>query len=252
MIYEPQAGANIRALWNLALLSDARIIPLAGENNQRGVLEIWRRLPSRGLPISQILSGAGEGRIKALYLAGPSSALSKAAAEFLVIQDSYLNENMKLADAVFPAATFAETEGTYVNGGGRIQKVKRLIEPLGESKPDWWIICQVAQRMGAKNFSFKNASDIAHELGKAMPALEEASHRHHQKKGKSAFVLEEKKAAKRFLHVELEYRLPETSPEYPLLLVTDYSLDYYRSLNLSDEVKGLERLRERQRLKREE
>ncbi len=252
MIYEPQTGANIRALWNLALLSDARIIPLAGENNQRGVLEIWRRLPSRGLPISQILSEAAEGRIKALYLAGPFPVLSKATAEFLVVQDSYPNENMKLADAVFPAATFAETEGTYVNGGGRIQKVKRLIEPLGESKPDWWIICQVAQRMGAKNFSFKNASDIAHELGKAMPALEEASHCHHQKKGKSAFVLEEKKAAKRFLHVELEYRLPETSPEYPLLLVTDYSLDYYRSLNLSDEVKGLERLRERQRLRREE
>jgi len=251
MICHSQAGANIRALWNLALLSDARLIPLAGENNQRGLLEIWRRLPNRGWPFSRISSEAGEDTIKALYLAGPFPILSKKAAEFLVIQDSYLNENMKFADAVFPGATFAETEGTYVNGEGRIQKFRRLIEPLGEAKPDWWIIGQLAQRMGAKDFSFKSASEIADELGKAIPALEEASHRH-QKKGKPAFVLEEKKAAKCFLPLELDSRLSETSPGYPLLLGADDSLDYYRGLNLVEEIRGLRKLREAQRLKREE
>lgn len=251
MINEPQAGPNIRTLWNLSLLSDARIIPLTGENNQRGVFEIWRRSSNRGLSSSQVFSEAAEGRIKALYLAGPFSVLSKATAEFLVVQDSYLNENMKLADAVFPGATFAETEGTYVNGEGRIQKFRRLIEPPGEAKPDWWIICRLAQRMGAKNFLFKNAFEIADELGKAIPSLEEASYRH-QKKGKPAFVLEEKKTAKRFLPVEAGPRLSGTSPKDPLFLVTANSLDYYRSLNLGDEVKGLKRLRERQRLEREE
>jgi len=251
MICHSQAAANIRALWNLALLSDARIIPLAGENNQRGVIEIWRQSPKKRLPISEILSEAEEGKIKALYLAGPFPILSKKAADFLVIQDSFLNENVKFADAVFPAATFAEVEGTSINGEGRIQKFKRIIEPVGEAKPDWWIVCQLAQRMGAKNFSFKSISEIADELGKATPALEEASHRH-QKKEKPAFVLEEKKAAERFLPLELDHRLSETSPEYPVLLVTEYSLDYYRGLNLSEEVKGLRKLREAQRLKREE
>jgi predicted molibdopterin-dependent oxidoreductase YjgC len=251
MIDEPQAGASLRALWNLALLSGARLIPLAGENNQRGILELWRRTPGRGLSVSEILDQAEEGKLKALYLAGPFPVLSKTAAEFSVIQDSYLNENVKFADAVFPAVTFAETEGSFVNGEGRIQKFKQLIEPLGEARPDWWIVGRLAQRMGATGFSYKSASEIADELAKSVPAFEEAAPRQ-QKKGKPAFVLEEKKTTKRFLPAEPGWRVPEKSSKQPLPLGADNGLDYYRGLNLKDEVKGLRKLRERQRLKREE
>jgi formate dehydrogenase alpha subunit len=251
MMDNTYADANLRALWNLALLSGARLIPLAGENNQRGVVEIWRRSPNRGLSVSEILGQAEEGKLKALYLAGPFPVLSKKAAGFLVIQDSYLSENMNFADAVFPAVTFAETEGSFVNGEGRIQKFKQLIEPLGEARPDWWIICQLAQKMGAAGFSYKGAPEIADELAKSVPAFEEAAPRQ-QKKGKSAFVLEEKKQTKRFLPAEPGQAAPELSSRLPLALGADNGLDHYRGLNLRDEVKGLRKLRERQRVKREE
>jgi formate dehydrogenase alpha subunit len=251
MIEGPGAADNIRALFNLSLLAGARMVPLAGESNERGVLEIWGRLPEKGLAAPEIAGGIEEGRIKALYLAGPLPALTKGAAEFLVVQDSHESETMEAADAVLPAVTFAEAEGTFVNGEGRIQKFGRVIEPLGEARPDWWIISQLAQKMGSRIFSWKSASEIADELSKNLPALEEASSRP-QKKGKHSFVLEEKSTLRRFL----------ASPEMPQPLHAsasspgsgggDDGLDRYRSLNLVDEIKGLRKLRERQWLKREE
>jgi formate dehydrogenase alpha subunit len=247
----PGAADNIRALFNLSLLAGARLVPLAGESNERGVLEIWGRSPERGLAGPEITSGTREGRTKALYLAGPLPALSKGAVEFLVIQDSHESENTKAADAVFPAATFAEVEGTYINAEGRIQKFGRVIEPLGQARPDWWIVSQLALKMGSRIFSWKSVSEVSDELSKTLPALEEASSGPH-KKAKPAFVLEEKNTSRRFLPFPDQPQPPHAPAPSPGAAGRDNFLDRYRSLNLIGEIKGLRKLRERQRLKREE
>lgn len=235
-------SANVRALWNLAHLCGARLFPLAGENNERGAFEIWARPSNRSLSIEEALFKISRGEYKSLYLAGPLPALPDAAIGFLVIQDCFMSENARRADAVLPAATFAECCGTFVNLEGRIRKFKNIIEPLGKARPDWWIICRLAEKMGAREFGFQNAAEILTELGRVKPVFEPASRRQ-QKKNKALFILEEKKDAGQFLCGESPELASRTAEAQVLPDASSRDLDYYRSLNLVEESKGLRKLR---------
>ena len=238
----PWGRENISALWDLALLSEARVFPLGLESNARGGLEVSRAFKTSGLDFNQIIQAVGKGSIKALYLAGSFPSLGKKKPKFLIIQDSFRNENMELADAVLPATTFAETEGTFTNLEGRIQKLNKLIEPLGEAKPDLWIISQLAQKMGFKGFNYCKPSNILKKIKEEIPSFARASYSLLEK-GREVFLHEEKETKDRFIPVE--YTLSSLKrKEYPFLMVTDYNLDYYRNLSLSEEIKGLRIIRD--------
>ncbi len=104
-----------------------------------------------GLTVTEMLDAAHDGRIKALYIVGENPPLSEPDAshalealkkvDFLVVQDIFLSETAQEADVVLPAASFAEKDGTFTNTERRVQLVRKAIEPIGDSKPDWWIIC---------------------------------------------------------------------------------------------------------------
>jgi formate dehydrogenase alpha subunit len=242
MVWSAAASANIRAFWNLAQLCGARLIPLAGENNERGAFEIWARPYSRTLSIEEVLSKIRRGEYKSLYVAGPLPALPDTAVDFLIIQDCFMSENAQRADVVLPAATFAESDGTFVNVEGRIRKLRKIIEPLGEARSDWWIICRLAEKMGAKELGFQNAAEILMDLSKVRPAFEPASYRL-QKKNKAVFIIEEKEEAKQFLVGEPpEIASPAAEAQASPAPSAD-GFDYYRSLNLAEESKGLRKLR---------
>jgi formate dehydrogenase alpha subunit len=238
----PSAKDNLTALWNLSLFCKAQLYPLGLENNSRGELEI-RRSFKAGLSFNQVSQAVKKKSIKALYLAGPFPSLEKSKPGFLVIQDSFVSENMKLADAVLPGTTFAETEGTYSNLEGRIQKLNRVIEPLGEAKPDWWIISQLAQSMGYEGFAYKRPSQILKEMKKIVPGFAAVSDSLFEK-GNEMFIQEGKEEKGKF--IPLEYKLPSSKvrKEFPFHLLLDYSLDYYRSLGLSQEIKGMRIIRD--------
>ncbi|NIM59184.1 MAG: molybdopterin-dependent oxidoreductase [Candidatus Aminicenantes bacterium] len=239
----PWGTQNVAALWNLALQAQAKIFPLGLENNLRGVSEIGHNSSDKGLNFNQILQAASSGELKALYLAGPVPYLKKANLEFLVIQDSFVNENFELADAVLPASTFAETDGTFINGEGRLQRFKRVIDPLGDAKPDWWIISQLARRMGSIGFPFKNPSEITKQMIKVIPGFSNISYADLEK-GHKVFAQKKMKKEKSFLpvrHIDLNHN---KSKKYPFLMILEYSLDYYRSLALSQENKGLKAIRD--------
>lgn len=239
----PSGNQNISALWNLACLTQAQIYPLGLENNMRGVLEIEHRARGKGLNFNQIARAASTGDIKALYLAGPFPSLEKANLDFLIIQDCFATQNMKRADAVLPSATFAETEGTVVNTEGRIQKFNKVIEPYGEAKPDWWIISRLAEKMGNRGFDYKSPSGIMKEMGQALPGFKGISSSK-LGKGKEIFIQEKKKSKKRFIPLKVGHPPLETSKKYPFFMLVDYNLDYYRNLSLSQEIRGLEKLRD--------
>ena len=91
--------------------------------------------------------------IRALYMAGSflpeqlegrSEALSKL--DFLVVQELFENETTAAADVVLPASSYAEQDGTFTNNDGMVQRVRQSIPPLHQSKPDWVITAQLAQR----------------------------------------------------------------------------------------------------------
>ena len=238
----PWGSQNAAALWNLAIQTQAKLFPLGLENNLRGVFEIAKNSSDKGLTFNQIIQAASSGDIKALYLAGPIPDLKRVNLEFLVIQDSFMNENFRFADAVLPASTFAETEGTFINGEGRLQRFNKVIEPLGEARPDWWIISQVARRIGNKGFDYRSPSRIMKEMIKVIPSFSKISYAKLEK-GKEIFVQEEKSEERSFIPLKYSGLFYKKSKKYPFLMFLDYSLDYYRSLSLSQESRSLKVIR---------
>lgn len=234
---------NLTALWNLALQTEARIIPLGLENNLRGIIAIEEYFSLDSMGFHHIHNGLSSGDIKCLYLAGPGPHLKKIKPEFMVMQDSYVSENTKLADVVFPSTTFAETEGVAVNVEGRVQRWERIIEPLEEAKPDWWIVSQLAQKMGHKDFSYKRPSDIMKEIRRHIPGFAKITYAALEK-GREIFIQEKKKGEKKFIVPRVTPELQQISKKYSYLLLFDYSLDYYRNLALCEEIKGLRIIRD--------
>jgi len=111
-----------------------------------------------GLTALEVMEQAKDGNVKGICIVGenpvlsfPSPSLVKQALEsldFLVVSDMFLTETAKLANVVLPAASFAEKEGTFTNFEGRVQQLHKVIEPLGDSLPDWEIINRMASSMG--------------------------------------------------------------------------------------------------------
>ncbi|MBU0703081.1 MAG: molybdopterin-dependent oxidoreductase, partial [Chloroflexi bacterium] len=89
--------------------------------------------------------------------------------DLLVVQDIFLTETAQLAHVVLPGASFAEKDGAFTGTDRRIQRVRQAVEPVGESKPDWEIICLLAQRMGAAGFDFSSPEAVSDEIAQVSP-----------------------------------------------------------------------------------
>ncbi len=235
----PGGKTALQALWNLALICGARLISVALSNNERGVLELFRS-PSGGKDSARSsLPEPGE-RADALYCAGFLPEIFAREFKFKVVQGCFWSEPMEGADAILPATTFAESEGHYVNVQGRIQNANRIIEPLGEARPDWWIFCRLAEKMGAPGFDWKSSTDITAELARGYPVFREIPLRP-QKKNRPVFLTVEKKKPAEIVAVDpspAEEGSGATS-ENPGRLQ-----DFYRGLDLAAESWGLRSLRE--------
>jgi formate dehydrogenase alpha subunit len=133
-----------------------------------------------GLTSTQMLPAAGEGKIRALYIFGENPMVADPNinhvrhclehTEFLVVQDIFLTETAQLADVVLASASFAETDGTYTNSDRRIQRVRKAIQPIGGSKQNWLIFCELAQKMGADGFDFPSAQAVMEEISRLTPS----------------------------------------------------------------------------------
>ncbi len=231
------------ALQNLAHLTSGQLYPLGLENNQRGHFELTHLTSKKDKKIDNIKHSMEDGQIKALYVMGTFPWPKKIRAEFIVFQGSHENDFSQKADVVFPAATFAEMCGTYVNIEGRIQRSSPVIEPVGEAKPDWWILAQLAQRLKRTGFNYKKSADILVEIQKNNPGLKKASPED-LKKGKEIFVQEGLETASQFFSLEFSPSVPKVSKRYPFLMLNDYNLDTYRSLYLGDVSRGLGKIRD--------
>ena len=82
----------------------------------------------------------------------------------LVVIDIFLTETAELADVVFPATAWGETDGVQTNTERRVQRLRKAVDPPGEAMPDWWIVSQIARRMDIPGFDFRSAKDVFNEL----------------------------------------------------------------------------------------
>ncbi len=215
-----------------------------------------------GLTVIDILEAAYTEQLKAVYVIGENPVLSEPEAkhaeealrklEFLVVQDMFLTETAQLADVVLPGTTFAEKDGTFTNTERRVQRIRKVIEPIGNSKPDWWITCQLAQRMESRGFDFTHPSEIMDEIGGLTPSYGGISYERLETTGLQWPCPTREHPGTPILHskqftrgkgrfVPLEYKPPAELPddEYPLALTTGRSLFHFHTGTMSRKVTGL-------------
>jgi formate dehydrogenase major subunit len=119
------------------------------------------------------LAAEGE-RIHAMLISGENTVVSdpdmthcqKAleTLDHLVVIDIFMTETGELADVVLPATAWGETDGVFINTERRIQRVRAAAPPQGMAKPDWWIVSEIAKRMGMPSFEYESAKDVFNEL----------------------------------------------------------------------------------------
>lgn len=218
--------------------------------------------PSPGLTLVEMVEAAYRKDIKVLYLVGENPALSDpdvqhvwgalARLDFFVVQDIFLSETAKFAHVVLPAASFAEKDGTFTNTERRVQRVRKAIEPIGNSKPDWWIICQIAQRLGAKGFDYSHPSDVMEEIRALTPSYNGISYQRLENGGLQWPCPTDDHPGTPILHtntfvrgkgrfIPLKYIPPGEMPDedYPLILTTGRSLYHFHTGTMTRKVAGL-------------
>jgi formate dehydrogenase alpha subunit len=219
--------------------------------------------PTRaGLTVTDIFEAAHDGQIKAMYVMGENPVLTEPEAkhaeealkklELLVVQDIFLNETAELAHIVLPGVSFAERDGTFTNTERRVQRVRQAVQPIGEARPDWWIVSQIGQRLGSQGFAFTHPSQIMDEIARLTPSYGGISFERLEGSGLQWPCPTSEHPGTPILHgaiftrgkgqfMPLVYRPPQESPdeEYPLVLTTGRSLFHYHTGTMSRRVKGL-------------
>jgi formate dehydrogenase major subunit len=153
-VHDPEVRARFEAAWKVSLPS------------------------TKGLDNFQMIEAIHAGKLKAMYLFGEEialvdgnsnhveSALSKL--EFFVAQDVFFSKTCQFANVIFPASPSLEKEGTFTSTERRIQRLYQVFEPLEGSRPDWRIIQDLANHLGAK-WNYQQPSEIYQEIASLTP-----------------------------------------------------------------------------------
>lgn len=217
-----------------------------------------------GLRIPEMLdSAADDTGVKAMIVMGEDPVLTDPDAnhvkkalnnlEFLVTQNIIMSETSKYADVVFPATCYAEKDGTFTNTERRVQRVRKAVDPPGEARVDWEILCDIAKGMGAPGFDYTCAEDIFNEIRECMPSYRGMTYERIDKVGLQWPCPTEDHPGTKYLHegkfpigkglmIPIEYEEPAElcDEEYPILLTTGRMLYHYNVMTReSDALDGL-------------
>ncbi len=210
--------------------------------------------PSPGLTAVEMTRAALEGKLKVMFIMGenpvvsdPDSSHVKKALEsldFLVVSDLFLTDTAALADVVFPAASFAEKDGTFTNTERRVQRVRSAIAPPGEAKADSEMIALLAKEMGFNVES--NPERIFGELATVIPQYSGISYEKLESGGVQWPCSDRDHPGTPILHVGAFSRgkgkfhavraLPLSQApddEFPLMLTTGRVLHQYHTISMS-------------------
>ncbi len=178
-------------------------------------------------------------KIRALYVMGENpvvnypngNKVNKAfnKAEFVVVQDSFMTETAQMADVVLPSSTYAEKGGTFTNMAMTVQRLHKAIPQVGESKPDWQIICDLAGMMGHE-FSYTTSKHIVDEIGANVPIYEGIEANRLRRKGFHwilSLYYKTKAAVYRFETSQKKTDAIKANRDYPFVILTGSSLRHH-------------------------
>lgn len=217
---------------------------------------------TKGLTSTEMIPAALNGTIKALYVMGENPVLSDPNMghtvkclknlEFLVVQDIFMTETAELADVVFPAACFAEKDGTFTNTERKVQRIRKAVSPPGEAREDSWIIVELSKRMGYV-MEHEGAEEVFDEIGSVWPALAGITYSRIDKEGLQWPCLTEDHPGTEYLYrggfprgkgqfMPVGYTPPAeiTDKNYPLILTTGRNLFQYHTGSMTRRVKAVE------------
>ena len=272
--------ANLAMLTGNVGKASSGVNPLRGQNNVQGACdmgalpnvysgyqkvtdpqarakfeEAWQaELPAEvGLTLMEMMNAADQGQLRALYIMGENPMVSdpdinhvrKAleSLDFLVVQDIFLTETAELADVVLPGASYAEKEGTFTNTDRTVLRVRKALEPIGHSKPDWSILCEVARRFGSRQFAYNDAVEIMEEIARLTPSYGGISYERLDQGQTLAWPCPTAESpGTPFLHKDkftrglghfhsIEFRPPDEEPDeqYPLILTTGRTMFHFHT-----------------------
>lgn len=264
-IQGPEAEKAIAAAIDMALLLGAEqdLLATVTRCNAQGALEMgvapaklpgfvdigtaaagfgkkWgKEIPDHGgLEPDAILEGIEAGRISALYVMGadPASAFARSSAwrealsklDLLIVQDPFLTATAERAHVVFPACTFAEKEGTFINAEHRLQKLSKALPKYGMSRPDWAIVAQMSGRLGHE-MAYAKAEEIFRELAELVPWCSGLDYNAIGTRGIKVGFGDEKKRA--FLPVEEAVGMGEAPEGRPFVLIAGSALHHNGTLS---------------------
>jgi formate dehydrogenase major subunit len=239
--------------------------PVTSEENKAKFGAAWgvSGLPSTpGLTLVEMFNASTAGKLKALYEMGENPVVSDPnqhhviealeALEFFVVQDIFLTETARYADVVLPARAFLEKEGTATNTERRVQPMHKVLPPTGDAKDDWWIVMEVAKRMGAQ-WDYQKAEDIFEEIRKVTPSYAGITYERIEKEllqwpcptaghPGTQYLHRDKFSRGLGLFTAIDYTPPaeETDAEYPMILTTGRLLDHFHTGTMTRNSKVLD------------
>ncbi|MDH3998081.1 MAG: NADH-quinone oxidoreductase subunit NuoG [Desulfuromonadales bacterium] len=176
------AAANLSLLAGVAGKEGSGLYLCGEKANSQGAIDLGILPQNGGLGAQAMLDAAANGKLDALYVVAEDPLSSypdrdkvvKAFEKvpFLVVQDLFLSATAEKADVVFPAASFAEKDGTFTNAERRIQRVNQGITSPGEARTDGAILTMLANKLG-KVPAFTGPAAVFAEIGKSVPAYAE-------------------------------------------------------------------------------
>lgn len=187
----PGTGLHpLRGQNNVQGASDAGLIPwvypdyrsVEADDIRTTFQDFWGKEldPKKGLTVVEIINAILDDEIKGMYIMGENPAMSDpdqnharaalAKLEHLVVQDIFLTETAWHADVVFPASAAFEKDGTFTNTNRQVQIGRQAFDPPGEARQDWWLIQEMARRIGL-DWNYAHPKDVFAEMTQIMPSL---------------------------------------------------------------------------------
>jgi formate dehydrogenase major subunit len=136
--------------------------------------------PKPGLDNHLMIDAIHDGRLKSMYVIGEEMSLVDSNADyvaaalekldFFVMQEIFFSETCRYANVILPGSPSLEKDGTFTSTERRIQRIYQAMEPLGDSRADWKILIDLANRLGA-NWTYKHPSEIYEEIALLTPSM---------------------------------------------------------------------------------
>ncbi len=134
---------------------------------------------SPGMMATHAIEAAAAGKLRGMLVLGENPLLSEAnqglvrqaleQLDFLAVIDIFPTETAQLADVLLPAACFAERDGSFTSTERRVQRGRKAVEPPGEARADWQILCGLLQRCGLKS-DYADPAEVMTEIAQLTPS----------------------------------------------------------------------------------